>query len=149
MTELREAVRSILNEYRISQKLTLDYLEVFKSKTSFDVNLYGEFVKVFSHEKRYYLFDEEGFFFIGNIDNCDLMRTVSNDIKTFGLVILALKHFKNDDYLSNLIEVYETEFCKEFLYLLGYYSVKTEDGTSFPLYDFIYASMKGDCSNAN
>lgn len=144
MYKLSRYVIEVLGEYRELLRSSADYMAIYQTATtSYSALLQGVHVEVVNDGKKYYMFDEGKFFYWGMIDNNDFIQTVIDDIKRFGFVMLALKHLDNKKIVLSLMSVYETKFYEELSYVLGYCTVKLDDGTSLLLREYVEFFLEG------
>lgn len=142
---LSNYVMSVLTEYKRLLKSTSDYMTVYQTATtSYEVLLQGIKVDVVSDGEKYYMFNASAsFFYWGNIDNKDFIQTVIDDIKRIGFVMLALEYLDNEKLIFSLMKAYEAEFYEQLVYVLGYCTVKLDDGTSLLLREYIEFFSEG------
>jgi|GEM_PF-3789959 hypothetical protein len=137
MFKLAKMLRPFLAEYKRMLESTVDYRTVYHVSNPTNVEIHDEIVQIYHDDEKYYCFDKGNFFYCGSIEDNDFIQTIANDTKAFGFVILAIKHLDDETYFENLLNAHELEFYKELYYVLGFCSIKLEDGTTMLLREYI------------
>jgi len=132
-----DLIKPVLTNYMGIMRATEDHVEAYKTSSVYKENIHGELIDVYSKGERYYLFEGNRFFYSGIVDENNLIQTIKDDIKRFGLVILAFKHLEEENYLSNLVTLYEEPFARELNYVLGFCTVRLAGGTILSVHEFI------------
>lgn len=135
----KELIKVGLQYYKESNKAEIEKLSQRELDwNTKEVEINGAFFEAKYTDNEYILYVEGKPVVMGAVDNGDFEETISNDEKTFGMVIKAMQELETrGEVISYLDNEEETiSFLKQFEFVLSFCTVRV-GGKTVPLTEFM------------